>query len=149
MLIVERSRQAVQVDGSERTQRTHRLRYGFFLTGDRRETRGGMSAKLKNLQADERKHVLSRLRHILDVLADREPGSEPGTVTTITPHGIVREEHKDLRGVSSKVADRAKRSQSAASVAAGLDGPAKSQPSAKPVSTSGNKSGQSGPTRPE
>lgn len=72
-------------------------------------------------------------------------GNQPQTVTAITKHGIVREEHADLRGVSSDVAERAKSGAVGAAEAAGLPGISERQTSPKAASTTDNKAAPSDP----
>jgi transcriptional regulator with XRE-family HTH domain len=73
-------------------------------------------------------------------------GSEPKTVPSITKQGIVREEHADLRGVSSGVAERAKAGAAGAAEAAGLPGVATRPTSPKAASTTDNKASPTDPT---
>lgn len=61
------------------------------------------------------------------------------TVTAITKHGIVREEHADIRGVSSTTAERVKKMAAGAAEASRRREGEGSQPSSKAVSTSDNK----------
>lgn len=72
-------------------------------------------------------------------------GEPPQKVTAITKHGIVREEHADLQGVSSDVAERVKAGSAGAAEAAGLPGIAARPTSPKAASTTDNKASPSDP----
>jgi transcriptional regulator with XRE-family HTH domain len=132
----------------DRPQRQDVGGYSSLETSALEKILADLSGKLPRFSRDERKHVLGNLRSVLDVLEERELTSQPKTVTGITPQGIVREEHADLRGVSSKVGDRVKRSAPAVVAAANPPEDAALPSSSKAASTSGSKSGPSLPTQP-
>lgn len=108
-----------------------------------------LAHKLPKLAPNDRKHVLGNLRSLLDELEDREHRqTSPGLITAVTKHGIVRQEHSDLRGVSSTVAERAKKMGAAASEAVRRHGGAEPPLSSKAAATTGNKDEPSAPSGP-
>jgi len=119
--------------------------YSHLETGTLMKSLAELSGKVAKVADHERKYLLGNIRAILDELEDRELRHSPQKVTTVTKHGIVREEHADLRGVSSEIAERVKAGAAGAAAAAGLTGRAGRPTSPKAASTSGSKAEPSDP----